>query len=877
MDRNSDGVKKARHILGGADAGPAEVLELVNAQLKRQHAFGLAHKLLDRYAKDPRVGKDSKLKIQMAQQGALCTYKDPDLPTDERLDRALQILREHADLDQSRDRETLGLAGAIFKRRWELTTQQRDLEASLAWYERAYTQGETEDFGWTGLNTAFVLDVLAHQESIFQVASPQNASLSEVRRARAQEIRRELIAGLPALLQTHAFLQKKWWFHATLAEAHFGLEQFAEASKWLDSGKTNADPADWEKEATARQLASLLLLKRKAGSENLQQAEGVLHRFLGSDAAVESVQCGKIGLALSGGGFRASLYHIGVLARLAELDLLRKIEFLSCVSGGSIIGAHYYLEVRELLRTKSDAEIEQQDYIDIVARIEKDFLAGVQTNIRTSILSEWKSSLKMIFVPDYSRTKRAGDLYEAMIYSRVEDGENRQERWLNKLKVVPKGEPEDFSPKGANWRRRNKVPILILNATALNTGHNWQFTATWMGEPPGTIDTKIDANYRFRRLYYDDAPNGNSGIRLGHAVAASSCVPGIFEPLSLRRIYERTTDQGKVEPIVRLVDGGVQDNQGVGALLDQGVTVMLVSDASGQMNANDFPDTGMLSVPLRANSILQARIRESQYRELSARRRSGLLNGLMFSHLKQDLESQPLDWIDSKDRWQSKRVEHLLTTYGVNRDIQRCLAGVRTDLDSFSDTEAYALMCDGYMMTEYALRRDEQPLGFQIPTEQSAPWDFLCIKDLMSEGSENNSLLRQLRQGHRQFFKIWSLSSSLKLFGVGLGITILLFLFAIAYLAWDVQLFSLSVGNLVLVGVVVGLLSLGFSWLSMALNYRKTMDQVLIGIGLAFLGAFLAKLHLCVFDRWFLRQGAMERLVPPPAEDGKRPTSAATG
>jgi predicted acylesterase/phospholipase RssA len=30
----------------------------------------------------------------------------------------------------------------------------------------------------------------------------------------------------------------------------------------------------------------------------------------------------KLGLALSGGGFRASLFHIGVLARMAELDLL---------------------------------------------------------------------------------------------------------------------------------------------------------------------------------------------------------------------------------------------------------------------------------------------------------------------------------------------------------------------------------------------------------------------------------------------------------------------------------------------------------------------------------------------------------------------------
>ena len=47
----------------------------------------------------------------------------------------------------------------------------------------------------------------------------------------------------------------------------------------------------------------------------------------------------KWGLALSGGGFRASFFHLGVLARLAEMDLLRRVEVISTVSGGSIIGA----------------------------------------------------------------------------------------------------------------------------------------------------------------------------------------------------------------------------------------------------------------------------------------------------------------------------------------------------------------------------------------------------------------------------------------------------------------------------------------------------------------------------------------------------------
>ena len=48
----------------------------------------------------------------------------------------------------------------------------------------------------------------------------------------------------------------------------------------------------------------------------------------------------RIGLALSGGGFRAAAFHLGVMRKLNELQLLDKIDLLSCVSGGSIAGAH---------------------------------------------------------------------------------------------------------------------------------------------------------------------------------------------------------------------------------------------------------------------------------------------------------------------------------------------------------------------------------------------------------------------------------------------------------------------------------------------------------------------------------------------------------
>ena len=47
----------------------------------------------------------------------------------------------------------------------------------------------------------------------------------------------------------------------------------------------------------------------------------------------------RIGLAMSGGGFRAAAFHLGVFRRLRELGLLWKLDLLTCVSGGSIAGA----------------------------------------------------------------------------------------------------------------------------------------------------------------------------------------------------------------------------------------------------------------------------------------------------------------------------------------------------------------------------------------------------------------------------------------------------------------------------------------------------------------------------------------------------------
>src|SRR5204862_3049785 len=193
---------------------------------------------------------------------------------------------------------------------------------------------------------------------------------------------------------------RDYWYLATVAEAHVGLGDPGQASQWLARAVDIVGVEDWQLESTARQLASVAhaFHVRTNQPVSLEKSDLWLSisKAFGEDriAGLQSVAQGKLGLALSGGGFRASLYHIGVLARLAEVDALRHVEVLSCVSGGSIIGARYYLEVRQLLRTKKDSSITAQDYIDIVQRVCCDFVRGVQSDLRNSLLADRAANLQ---------------------------------------------------------------------------------------------------------------------------------------------------------------------------------------------------------------------------------------------------------------------------------------------------------------------------------------------------------------------------------------------------------------------------------------------------------------------------------------------------
>ena len=304
--------------------------------------------------------------------------------------------------------------------------------------------------------------------------------------------------------------------------------------------------------------------------------------------------------------------------------------------------------------------------------------------------------------------------------------------------------PGDFNPRKHNWLRAHKVPALVLNATTVNTGHVWHFTPTWMGESPWTIHAAADSIPRLE--WYEYKPDVSWQIELSRAVAASACVPLVFEPLRMRKAYDDVD--------VSLVDGGVHDNQGTVALLGSDCNVILVSDACGQLMLEPAPPTGVTAVARatkRSMDTLMERVRLANFGDLDARRRSGLLRGLMFLHMKAGLESDVIRLRFSQERY---ALEHTpLTPLGVRREFQKALAELRTDLDAFTPDESSALMACGYKMASKALDEQLPELADAWKGDKYDKWSFKdVLKEITSaeEGTDRRgTLLTALRDGKK--------------------------------------------------------------------------------------------------------------------------------
>jgi len=214
----------------------------------------------------------------------------------------------------------------------------------------------------------------------------------------------------------------------------------------------------------------------------------------------------KLGLALAGGGFRASLFHIGVLRRMAELDLLRYVETLSTVSGGSIVGALYILLLKRELDQK--ARLDQADYVRIINDLEVRMCKAIKKNLRVRLFMNPFGILRVL-LSEYSLGLRMSRLYERCVFKEtVKELEQSiatvgwigkpwvpywfRQWWgpgricLSDIKIQPGQVPIKDGIETYNRQQVSEhgsvVTQLIINATSLNSGARFWFSATEVGD-----------------------------------------------------------------------------------------------------------------------------------------------------------------------------------------------------------------------------------------------------------------------------------------------------------------------------------------------------------------------------------------------------------
>ncbi|MCB1729813.1 MAG: patatin-like phospholipase family protein [Halieaceae bacterium] len=547
--------------------------------------------------------------------------------------------------------------------------------------------------------------------------------------------------------------------------------------------------------------------------------------------ACDEARAGKLGLALSGGGFRAALFHIGVLARLAECDLLRHVAVISTVSGGSIIGAFYYLKVKQLLEgSRADGLQPSADaFRQLVRELEVEFLPAMQRNLRILAFADRLDNARML-ASDYSSSQRLAKLFDTCFFAPAE-GAGRT--LLKDLPIRPR----------AGASADAVTPVLLLNATALNTGHQFQMTGSFVGEPEvSSVVGGTAAMPMLPRLAMDDttlSPRQRKRLHqlsLGEAVAASCCVPGLFEPFSLEDLYQ--DDQGE-DVTVRLVDGGIFDNQGLVALFEEGCTHFICSDASESLQWQSQPTELIHQVAMRANDIMMDRIRHETMAELP----------------REQPDRYAVFTLGDSDG---------NTAFGEDtRHFLQALRDIRTDLDAFSDLEAWSLMYHGFTLS--GLRLNATTPDSARPDSQEA-WRFHRIEALAGDPAQRRRLLRHLDVGSRQFLKVfylgrpmpWVVIMLLSLIPLSLSALFFYLLPPIPRSAW-------------LVLGVIALTTLAFiqntriiRWLDQMQwlrPVRRKLANILRPLGatmlLGALGALSSWFTLQIFNRLFLRYGRL--------------------
>jgi len=269
---------------------------------------------------------------------------------------------------------------------------------------------------------------------------------------------------------------------------------------------------------------------------------------------------------MSGGGYRAALFHLGALRRLNELGVLAKIDTFTSVSGGSIMAAQL---ATFLTRAKRDPGTPVDGFDEHVAEPMRAFAA---------------------------RDVRTGAAL-ARLHPR---------NWL-----VPGAQSEALADAYAQGPAPGRLEDLPERPRFVFLASDMRFRDQWV------FDTGL------RRVGSSAAGYGPLGDwTLAQAVAASSCVPGAFgvvhakqEPSTLAGGSYAEPDRDRLVREIDLSDGGMFDNLGLEPVWRDHETV-LVSDAAPSFKPD--PDVGWLWSALRQGVILLEQATEVRKRWLVA-------------------------------------------------------------------------------------------------------------------------------------------------------------------------------------------------------------------------------------------------------------------
>ena len=346
-------------------------------------------------------------------------------------------------------------------------------------------------------------------------------------------------------------------------------------------------------------------------------------------------------LCLSGGGYRAALFHLGAARRLNELGILGRLDTISAVSGGSIL-ANLLADPRLRFPDPHGDPGTVGGFEDHVAEpLRRLASRNVRTPALLSKLKPWNW-----FADSVAVRAMADELAETI------------EWWSKPLR--------DNDVSG---------PAVVTGATEVAYGVDWVFEDPTAHRPHGRV-----GDYR---LGYAAPP---ASLRMADIVAASCAFPPFFGPMVLHGDAMRLTgghpglespqERAAIRRHVRLTDGGVYDNLALEPVWKSHRTV-LVSDGGGVFRART--ERTVVGRMLRILAIATAGGQSLRTRWLHASFARGVVTGASWA----------LDAV--VDGCYPRRTTELINA-------------VRTDLDAFSDAEQKILERHGYLVADATVR-----------------------------------------------------------------------------------------------------------------------------------------------------------------------------